>query len=142
MKKANSMAALEKLILDKMQKAMTIVHTKSLKDTKTEVQSFYSQGSPTIYKRTGKLGKSVRNNSVSKFGKSVHFFIWLDRTYSYIVPNPDFTDRGFSSYFSTPMVFDAAETGTANIKGKSGFWARSEQKIQSDLDSTFSSFFR
>ena len=134
MKKANSMAELEQLILNEMQKAMTVVHSKSLKDTENEVQSFYSQGSPSIYKRTGKLGKSVRNYGGSKYGKNVHFYIWLDRTYSYVVPNP--------SYFSTPMVFDAAEAGTANIKGRSGFWARSEQKIQSDLDSTFSSFFR
>lgn len=142
MKKANSMAELEQLILNEMQKAMTVVHSKSLKDTENEVQSFYSQGSPSIYKRTGKLGKSVRNYGVSKYGKNVHFYIWLDRTYSYVVPNPDFIEKGFSSYFSTPMIFDAAEAGTANIKGRSGFWARSEQKIQSDLDSTFSSFFR
>ncbi len=142
MKRATNMTELEQLILDEMQSAMTIVHSKSLNDTKDEVQSFYSQGSPTIYKRTGKLGKSVKNFNVSKYGKNVHFYIWLDRTYNYVVPNPDFIDRGFSSYFSTPMVFDAAESGTANIKGRSGFWARSERKIQSDLDSTFSNFFR
>ena len=86
MKKANSMAELEQLILNEMQKAMTVVHSKSLKDTENEVQSFYSQGSPSIYKRTGKLGKSVRNYGVSKYGKNVHFYIWLDRTYSYVVP--------------------------------------------------------
>lgn len=77
MRKANSMAELEQLILNEMQKAMTVVHSKSLKDTENEVQSFYSQGSPSIYKRTGKLGKSVRNYGVSKYGKNVHFYICL-----------------------------------------------------------------
>ena len=59
MKKANSMAELEQLILNEMQKAMTVVHSKSLKDTENEVQSFYSQGSPTIYKNTGKMFISI-----------------------------------------------------------------------------------
>lgn len=99
MKKANSMAELEQLILNEMQKAMTVVHSKSLKDTENEVQSFYSQGSPSIYKRTGKLGKSVRNYGVSKYGKNVHFYIWLDRTYSYVVPNPDFIEKDFQVIF-------------------------------------------
>lgn len=99
MRKANSMAELEQLILNEMQKAMTVVHSKSLKDTENEVQSFYSQGSPSIYKRTGKLGKSVRNYGVSKYGKNVHFYIWLDRTYSYVVPNPDFIEKDFQVIF-------------------------------------------
>lgn len=141
MKKATSMAELERMIMDEMQRAMTVVHAKSEQDTRNEVQSFYSQGSPTIYKRTGKLGSSVRSKGVSRSGKRVSFFIWLDRTYNYTVPNPDFIEKGFASYFSTPMVFEAAEAGTANIKGKSGFWARSEEKIESNLNSTFASFF-
>lgn len=141
MRKANSMAELEQLIMNEMQRAMSVVYSKSEQDTKNEVQSFYSQGSPTIYKRTGKLGNSVKTHGVSKRGKSIDFYVWLDQTYSYTVPNPDFIEKGFSSYFSTPMVFEAAEAGTANIKGKSGFWARSEQKIESDLNSTFASFF-
>lgn len=142
MKKANNMAELENLILNEMQNAMKIVQSKSEKDTQNEVKSFYSQGSPKIYKRTGKLGKSVRKMGVSRYRKTVHFYIWLDRTYNYTVPNPDFIDRGFASYFTTPMVFDAAEAGTANIKGRSGFWARSEKKIESDLNTTFKGFFR
>ena len=51
------MAELEQLILNEMQKAMTVVHSKSLKDTENEVQSFYSQGSPTIYKELENLEK-------------------------------------------------------------------------------------
>lgn len=141
MKVANNMGELEQLIMADIEKAMKEVRSKSEQDTKDEVQSFYSQGSPTIYKRTGKLGKSVRSYGTNKYGTTVEFYIWLDRTYNYTVPNPDFINKGFASYFTTPMVFEAAENGTANIKGRSGFWARSEQKIKSDLDSTFATYF-
>lgn len=138
---ANNMADLEQMIMDEMQDAMNKVRTKSETDTKDEVQSFYSQGSPTIYKRTGKLGKSVKSQGTNRYGTTVDFYVWLDRTYNYTVPNPDFIKRGFKSFFSTPMVFDAAEVGDAHIKGKSGFWERSERKIESDLDSTFAKYF-
>ena len=49
---ASSMAELEKLIMDEIYAAMSVARSKSEQDTKIEVQSFYSQGSPTIYKRT------------------------------------------------------------------------------------------
>lgn len=138
---ASSMAELEKMIMDDIYKAMTVARAKAEQDTKTEVQSFYSQGSPKIYKRTGKLGKSVKAHGANRFGRSVEFYVWLDQTYSYTVPNPDFIERGFSSYFSTPMVFDAAESGSANIKGKPGFWARSFEKIKSDTDNALGAYF-
>lgn len=81
MKKANSMAELEQLILNEMQKAMTVVHSKSLKDTENEVQSFYSQGSPSIYKRTGKLGKVLGTmvflNTEKMF---ISIFGWIELT--------------------------------------------------------------
>lgn len=141
MKAVSSMAELETMILAEMTKAMSIARAKSEQDTKTEVESFYSQGHPKIYHRTGKLGKSTKSHGTFSGGKSVSFVVWLDQTYSYTVPNPDFIERGFPSYFSTPMVFEAAEAGTANIKGRSGFWARSLEKIKSDTDDALSAFF-
>ena len=70
MKIASSMAELEKMIMDEIYTAMSVARSKSEQDTKTEVQSFYSQGSPTIYKRTGNLGNSVRANGASRGGRS------------------------------------------------------------------------
>lgn len=141
MPQANSMAELEQMIGDKMRQAMVAAQTKAFQDVKTEVQSFYSVGSPKIYSRTGKLGNSPKSSGVSGGGNQVSFDIWLDQGYGYLVPNPAFTSIGFSSYFTTPEVLEAAEAGTAHILGKSGFWARSESKIQSDLDSTFAVYF-
>lgn len=141
MKTASSMAELEKMILDDMYKAMSFAQKKSEQDTIGEVQSFYSQGSPTIYKRTGKLGKSVKTTGANIGGSSVEFSIWLDQGTPYQVPNPDFTSRGFPSYFTTPEIFEAAEGGTSGVKGKSGFWARSLTKIKSDTDSALGMYF-
>ena len=138
---ASSMAELEKLIMDEIYAAMSVARSKSEQDTKIEVQSFYSQGSPTIYKRTGNLGNSVRANGASRGGRSVEFTVWLDQGMSYNVPNPDFTSRGFPSYFTTPEIFQAAESGAAGVKGKPGFWARSFEKIKSDTDDALSMYF-
>ena len=141
MKTASSMAELEKMILDDMYKAMSIAKKKSEQDTIGEVQSFYSQGSPKIYKRKEKLKNSVRATEANMGGSSVEFSIWLDQNISYQVPNPDFTSRGLPSYFTTPEIFEAAESGTSGVKGKSGFWARSLIKIKSDTDSALGMYF-
>ena len=141
MKVASSMAELEKMIMDEIYSAMSTAKSKAEQDTKTEVQSFYSQGSPTIYVRTGNLVNSVRANGASRGGRSVEFTIWLDQSISYNVPNLDFTSRGFPSYFTTPEIFQAAESGSSGVKGKSGFWARSFEKIKSDTDNALSMYF-
>ena len=57
------------------------------------------------------------------------------------VPNSAFTSRGYASYFSPLQVLTAAENGGAHILGRSGFWRRSEEKIEQDLNETFASFF-
>ena len=141
MKAASSMAELEKMIMDDMYKAMSVARTKAEQDTKDEVQSFYSQGSPKIYKRTGKLGQSVRANGANRGGKTVEFTVWLDQALTYLVPNPAFTSRGFASYFTTPEIFEAAEGGTSGVQGRPGFWARSFEKIKSDTDDALSMYF-
>ena len=51
MKVASSMAELEEMIMDEIYSAMSTAKSKAEQDTKTEVQSFYSPGSPTIYVR-------------------------------------------------------------------------------------------
>lgn len=141
MRAAKNMAELEKMILDKMTLAMSDAHQRAKQDTEKEVMDFYSQGKPRLYKRTGKLGKSTKSYGTFKGAKSVSFVVWLDRTYTYDMPNMLFIKRGLSSYFTTPMVFDAAESGTAKIKGKSGFWSRSVEKIKKDTDDALSKYF-
>ena len=136
---ATSMAELEAMIRKQMESAMQVVQAKAEADMFEETGAFYT-GSPSIYRRTGKLGSSQRTTGISSGGNTVSFEAYLDYG-SYTVPNNDFTSRGYASYFSPLQVFTAAEEGGAHILGRSGFWRRSEEKIEKDLNETFASFF-
>ena len=136
-----SMSQLKAELSKRMNKAMNETKSLSEQTTRTELQSFYSQGDPDIYRRTGKLGNSMRSATTAQGLEIASFTIYLDTHYGYDMPNEEFIKRGFKSYFTTPMVFDNAEAGTAHIKGKPGFWARSRDHIQKNLTSTFSKYF-
>ena len=134
---ATSMAELERMLRQHMEKAMRVVDAKVLADMFEETGAFYGGGTPTVYQRTGNLGSSPKTTNFSSGGKTVSFEAYLDMSVGYAVPNPLFR----ASHFSTEEVFTAAEAGAAGIKGRPGFWARSEQKMQKALDSTMGSFF-
>jgi len=138
---ANNSAELEKMIMDQVQKAMQATQVKIKADMLKETQAFYSQGSPTLYTRTGQLGSSPRTTPVVMGGNSASFEAYLQLG-SYHVPNEAFTSRGWASYFSPLEVMTAAEAGTAHIKGKSGFWERSLQHMEKDVNTVFGRYFK
>ena len=138
---ANNVAELEKMIMDQVQKAMQATQVKIKADMLKETKAFYSQGSPRLYTRTGQLGNSPRTTPVVVGGNSASFEAYLQLG-SYHVPNEAFTSRGFASYFSPLEVMTAAEAGTANIKGKSGFWERSLQHMERDINTVFGRYFK
>lgn len=139
---ASSMGELEKMLRQQMEKAMTVVDAKILADMYEEVGSFYGGGQPVLYQRTGNLGSSPRTTALTKGGNVMSFEAYLDQSVGYNVPNEAFINKGYASHFSTEEVFNAAEAGTAHIVGKPGFWARSEKKMQKELDSTMRGFFK
>lgn len=138
---ANNSAELEKMIMDQVQKAMQATQVKIKADMLKETQAFYSQGSPILYTRTGQLGSSPRTTPVVVGGNSASFEAYLQFG-SYHVPNEAFTSRGWASYFSPLEVMTAAEAGTAHIKGKSGFWERSLQHMEKDVNTVFGRYFK
>lgn len=138
---ANNSAELEKMIMDQVQKAMQATQVKIKADMLKETKAFYSQGSPRLYTRTGQLGNSPRTTPVVMSGNSASFEAYLQLG-SYHVPNEAFTSRGLASYFSPLEVMTAAEAGTANIKGKSGFWERSLQHMERDINTVFGRYFK
>jgi len=138
---ANNSAELEKMIMDQVQKAMQATQVKIKADMLKETQAFYSQGSPKLYTRTGQLGSSPRTTPVAMGGNSASFEAYLQLG-SYHVPNEAFTSRGWASYFSPLEVMTAAEAGTAHIKGKSGFWERSLQHMEKDVNTVFGRYFK
>ena len=138
---ANNSAELEKMIMDQVQKAMQATQVKIKADMLKETKAFYSQGSPILYTRTGQLGSSPRTTPVVIGGNSASFEAYLQLG-SYHVPNEAFTSRGWASYFSPLEVMTAAEAGTAHIKGKSGFWERSLQHMEKDVNTVFGRYFK
>ena len=138
---ANNSAELEKMIMDQVQKAMQATQVKIKADMLKETKAFYSQGSPILYTRTGQLGSSPRTTPVVMGGNSASFEAYLQLG-SYHVPNEAFTSRGWASYFSPLEVMTAAEAGTAHIKGKSGFWERSLQHMEKDINTVFGRYFK
>ena len=142
---ANNSAELKKMIMDQVQKAMQATQVKIKADMLKETQAFYSQGSPKLYTRTGQLGSSPRTTPVVMGGNSASFEAYLDPNqgwYGAGNPNPAFTSRGWSSKFTPLEVLTAAEAGTAHIKGKSGFWERSLQHMERDINTVFGRYFR
>lgn len=137
----SNMVAIKRAIQKEAKAAMRDAQKKMWKKTRQELESFYNQGSPTIYERTGTLGNSPQITSLQDSGDSLEYEIYLDQSVSYEVPNEAFTSRGFPSYFTTPEIFEAAEGGTSGVKGKSGFWARSEAEFQNILDSAMAQHF-
>ena len=138
---AKNSAELEKMIMDQVQKAMQATQVKIKADMLKETKAFYSQGSPILYTRTGQLGSSPRTTPVVMGGNSASFEAYLQLG-SYHVPNEAFTSRGWASYFSPLEVMTAAEAGTAHIKGKSGFWERSLQHMEKDINAVFGRYFK
>ena len=138
---AKNSAELEKMIMDQVQKAMQATQVKIKADMLKETQAFYSQGSPILYTRTGQLGSSPKTTPVVMGGNSASFEAYLQLG-SYHVPNEAFTSRGWASYFSPLEVMTAAEAGTAHIKGRSGFWERSLQHMEKDVNTVFGRYFK
>ena len=138
---AKNSAELEKMIMDQVQKAMQATQVKIKADMLKETKAFYSQGSPILYTRTGQLGSSPRTTPVVMGSNSASFEAYLQLG-SYHVPNEAFTSRGWASYFSPLEVMTAAEAGTAHIKGKSGFWERSLQHMERDINTVFGRYFK
>ena len=141
---ANNSAELEKMIMDQVQKAMQATQVKIKADMLKETQAFYSQGSPILYTRTGQLGSSPRTTPVVMGGNSASFEAYLQEGnwYGKGNPNPAFTSRGWSSNFTPLEVLTAAEAGTAHIKGRSGFWERSLQHMEKDVNTVFGRYFK
>lgn len=141
---ANSIGELEQMLRNQLHNAMQVVQAKAEADMFEETGNFYTVGNPKIYQRTGGLGSSPRTTNLSSGGNSVSFEAYLDPDqgwYGAGNPNPAFTSRGFSSYFSPMQILNAAEYHFAHVLGRPGFWRRSEQKFERDLNNTITSFF-
>lgn len=141
------MGALDTIRAEIQQKAREAIVETNIVGTNATVNnmhSFYSQGHPKKYVRTGQLGASARSTGVSGGGNHYETTIYLDvEGTSYPVPNPAFDTDGSGrfSHFTSMEVFEAAEAGTSGILGKPGFWKKSETEIEQALNAAMAKRF-
>lgn len=138
---ANNIAELERMLMSRMKAAMNVAAAKMEADVYEQTYSFYAQGNPKVYVRTGALGNTPKVTAAKASDKTVSFDVYLDTNYQYSTgDNP-----------SMQQVLELAENGTAwttksgaparSTVGNGGFWKRSENTFQKTLDNVMSSFF-
>lgn len=118
----SSWDTLKAAIEGKMKEAMEETIDKSFRDARSNVNYFYS-ASQGRYQRTGQLAESLDFKL-----DGLHGEIRLDTSNPY---NPSGRD--------TMTIYNYAESG--GLLGNGGFWERTEEDIQKNLESTFNKYF-
>ena len=123
----NSWAALKAHLQSEMQSAMDETESLSYLDALKNTSN-YRQVEPEVYKVTYQLENSARTTGVLGSRNSLSAQIYLDMGFNYN-----------TGTWSTPKVFSTAETG--GLINPGGFWEKTEQDIQKNLDSAFGKRF-
>lgn len=93
--------------------------------TKEDIESFYMQGNPKIYKRTGAYGESPRTTGVSGNNGNYDYHIYLDP--------PEYT----TGTYSGQKVMEEAQWHGSGILGRAGTWFEAEHDIEEALKNNF-----
>lgn len=93
--------------------------------TQNDIQSFYSQGSPVRYKRTGAYGNSPVAPNVTGGNCEYHYTIKLN--------HPSYS----TGTYSGEKVLEEAQYNGSGILGKPNTWHESEQDIIQAVESAF-----
>lgn len=125
-KKVTSFAQLQAECQKKMQRAMNETINKSFQDLHENVDNFYNSHEGD-YKRTGQLAESPEQE-LSGGGNKMHGELRLDTSYRY---NPSGRD--------TNTIYGYAESG--GLLGNGGFWQRTQDDIQRNIDEAFGKEF-
>ena len=125
-----SFAELEKACQAKMMKAMSQAESKTYLNANENLSEAYNTPYPSIYKRTYQLQNSVRTTDVQGGGNHLHAEVYLDPMYDY--------DTGT---YTAAKVMAEAEVGGSGILLKSGFWERTKEDAQRNIDESFGKEF-
>ena len=122
----NSFAALERQITKDMQSAANRARDKIEMELFMNVNGYYDGSTPQRYQRTGTLLTSPDSTPVQGSGKHLEFSVYMNDGISYS-----------TGTFSGAQVIDATERGGAGTIGNHGYFQRTEESVQSILDSEF-----
>lgn len=125
---AGSWSAIEYEMISALIDAITEATTKSFEELSENVNTFYSV-SEGDYHRTGQLKASPQLDFISSGGTSAIGQISINTGTQYVPAGRD-----------TETIYHYAEDD--GLIGTGGFWARTEAKIQSNLDSAVSKRFK
>lgn len=128
---ATNLAQLEQMLRERMKSAMQVASDNIHSDIEKNLAAFYSVPPGKMYKRTGNLRSSAERTPVTSAGNSFSFEAKLNTTHGYT-----------TGTFSKSEVLDAAENHTHGVRGRPGFWKKSEGQMQKRLDSALRSHFR
>lgn len=123
----SSWGALESALQAELESAMGQTESLCYLDA-VQNTSDYRQVQPKVYVVTGQLENSARSTGVSGGGNRYTFDIYDDMAFNY--------DTGT---WSTPKVFNVAEAG--GLINPGGFWAKTEEDIQKNIDAVFGAHF-
>lgn len=123
----NSFAALERQIMKDMRNATNRAKNKIEMELFMNVNGYYDGSTPQRYQRTGTLLTSPDSTPVQGSGKHLEFSVYMNDEISYS-----------TGTFSGAQVIDATERGGAGTIGNHGYFQRTEEAVQSILDSEFS----
>ena len=93
--------------------------------TKKDIESFYTQGSPQVYQRTGALGESPESTGVSGGNGDYHYNIHL---------NPPSYSTGT---YDGQTVLEEAQYHGSGILGRAGTWFEAQQDIEEAVKKNF-----
>lgn len=122
----NSFAALERQIMKDMRNATNRAKNKIEMELFMNVNGYYDGSTPQRYQRTGTLLTSPDSTPVQGSGKHLEFSVYMNDEISYS-----------TGTFSGAQVIDATECGGAGTIGNHGYFQKTEEAVQSILDSEF-----
>lgn len=95
------------------------------KTTKDDINSFYTQGSPKRYERTGAYGNSPRSTGVAGGDGNYDYSIYLE--------DPEYSTGSYSGH----KVLEEAQFNGSGILGKSGTWKESVEDVEESVRNNF-----
>lgn len=125
-KSFNSWSALKVALQQEVRSAMEETVDNSFIDAHTNVDQYYNS-TPGRYTRTGQLAESPEA-SLSGNGDNYHGEISLDTGFRY---NPSGRD--------TMTIYEYAESG--GLRGNGGFWEKTKQDVEKNIQESFGKRF-
>ena len=114
-----------------LRSAMSEISLQGLMKAHENASSFYDQGDPNSYKRTGTYGTAPNTDGVKGFGNIQEVEIYMEEA-----------GHGYSTgTFSAQEVWQAAEDHTAGVLGRPGRWAQTENDVENIINTVCSEHF-